>query len=246
MRIMIRLLCLFFCFEIWGQTKTINTIPCPSGYQRKSFAEKSFSRWIRNLPLRENNDIKTHAGKKPPAWARAFYNVYAVLDMPLLYKADLEQCADWAMRLWAEYHKAEKRLRKLSLYDYNGNRKSFKKSGKSFKKFLKWCMAYSNSYSLKVGCKKITQEELSPGDMIVQNTTGGVGHVSVIMDVCENKEGKRLYLIGYSFMPAQEFHIEKSLSGYGKKGWYTLEGYYKYLSEYLDYGPPLLRRFGSK
>ena len=84
---------------------------------------------------------------------------------------------------------------------------------------------------------------LKPGDMIVQNRNGGIGHASVILDVCESKKGEKLYLIGYSFMPAQEFHIEKAEEKYGRDGWFTIEGYFRYLSEFLDFGEPVLRRF---
>jgi hypothetical protein len=79
----------------------------------------------------------------------------------------------------------------------------------------------------------------------------------MIMDVCENGQGERLYLIGFSFMPAQEFHIEKApgrLAGrstrrrgnsepYGKEGWFSYGGYIRYLEEYYPFGEPVLRRF---
>jgi hypothetical protein len=79
--------------------------------------------------------------------------------------------------------------------------------------------------------------------MIVQNENGGIGHVSMIMDACKNEKGEELYLIGYSFMPAQEFHIEGARPEYGKDGWFSIEGYYRYLADYLDLGKPVLRRF---
>lgn len=44
-------------------------------------------------------------------------------------------------------------------------------------------------------------------------------------------------------MPAQEFHVEYASEGYGSGGWFSLEGYYRYLKEYIDLGTPVLRRF---
>jgi hypothetical protein len=96
---------------------------------------------------------------------------------------------------------------------------------------------------LKKGCKPVIADEVIPGDLFVQNERGGIGHVSVVLDVCKSKEGKKLFLIGYSFMPAQEFHIERARGKYGIGGWFTLEGYVQYLRDYLNYGEPVLRRF---
>jgi hypothetical protein len=163
--------------------------------------------------------------------------------MPLMFPGDLEQCADWAMRFWAEYHRSADKLDKLYLFDYNGRKKTFKASGKTFRKFLKWAFDNTNSYSLKKGCAEVKPEELRPGDMVVQNEKGGIGHVSVVMGICEGQNGKALYLLGFSYMPAQEFHIEKAPEGYGKEGWFTLEGYYRYLNDYMNLGQPVLRRF---
>jgi hypothetical protein len=165
--------------------------------------------------------------------------------MPLLFKSELEQCADYCMRFWAEYHKDMNKLDSLYLFDYSGNKKKFKNSEKTYTGFLNWAFSFSNSYSLKRGCKKISKNELVPGDIIVQNEGGGIGHASVIMDVCKSEEGKKLYLIGYSFMPAQEFHIEKAASSRGTEGWFTIEGYFDYLSDYIPLGDPVLRRFES-
>ncbi len=106
-------------------------------------------------------------------------------------------------------------------------------------------MAYSNSYSIKKGANKVEGRALKPGDMFVQNKDGGIGHVSLIVDSAKNNNGEQIYLIGYGFIPAQEFHIEKAERGYGINGWFTEKGYDKYLSEFpfSPYGKPVMRRF---
>ncbi|MCK4766062.1 MAG: hypothetical protein KAW12_27940, partial [Candidatus Aminicenantes bacterium] len=231
----------FFCC-LTVSAKTIDSIPLPGGYTRLDYPAGSFSDWVQALPLKNNKEILRHDGGTV---GFDFYDTIAVVDMPLLFSGDLEQCADYCMRFWAEYHKAKNLLPNLYLFDYNGSRKPFSASNKSFKNFLKWAFAFSNSHSLKKGCKTIKEAELRPGDMIVQNERGGIGHVSMIMDICETKTGQRLYLIGYSFMPAQEFHIEKAAEKYGSSGWFTLAGYVSYLSDFLDLGKPVLRRFSG-
>lgn len=215
-------------------------ITVPAGYAAIEYQANSYSYWITRRPLKNGLEIADHAGRKVPAGS---YSVYAVLDLPLLFSGDLEQCADYAMRLWAEYHKDTGKLDRLYLFDYNGRRQNFQTSRLSYRSFLRRAFANSNSHSLKKGCIPVDTSALTPGDMVVQNERGGVGHVSVVMNVCRNSSGQKLYLMGFSYMPAQEFHIEKAPEGYGTDGWFTVEGYYRYLKDYMDLGTPVLRRF---
>jgi len=232
----------FFNLEATAQEKTIRkSINTPPGFTRINFPEGTYSNWIQNLPLKENNTILDYRGfTLSPG---SFYSILGVVDMPLLFKSDLEQCADYCMRLWAEYHKDMNKLDSLYLFDYRGNKKKFKNGGKTYTGFLNWAFSFSNSHSLKMGCEEVSRNELIPGDMIVQNEGGGIGHASVILDVCKTREEGKLYLIGYSYMPAQEFHIEKAAGSRGTEGWFAIEGYFNYLSDYIPLGKPTLRRF---
>jgi len=214
----------------------IKDLPAPAGYRRLEYADSSYSAWIQTLPIKEDNIILRHDGEPIGSF---FYNVLVVVDLPLLFSQDLEQCADWCFRFRAEFYKQTGRLDRLYLYDYNGLRRYYRNSGKNINSFLRWAMSNANSYSLKKGCLAIDSAELRPGDMLVQNQRGGVGHVSVIIDVCQKDENERLYLIGYGFMPAQQFHIEKG----GAEGWFTLADYRKYLKMHFDFGEPAYRRF---
>ena len=36
------------------------------------------------------------------------------------------------------------------------------------------------------------------------------GHVVMIVDVCEDESGKKAFLLGQGYMPAQEFHVLKN------------------------------------
>lgn len=222
------------------QPKQVDEIPVPQGYKAMEYPAGSYSHWLTRRPLKNSLEIVDHAGRRVPAGS---YSVYAVLDLPLLFTGDLEQCADYAMRLWAEHHKDTGRLDKLYLFDYNGRRQNYSASRLSYRNFLRRAFANSNSHSLKKGCAVADTSALVPGDMVVQNERGGVGHVSVVMNVCRNPAGQKLYLLGFSYMPAQEFHVEKALDGYGQDGWFTVEGYFRYLKDYMDLGTPVLRRF---
>ena len=227
----------------YSQSRTISDISAPEGYMAVTFPPHSYSHWITRLPLRRGNEIRLYTGD---TLFHAGYNVYAVVEMPILFKQDLEQCADWAFRFWAEYHKQQGLLDKLYLMDYNGRRRPFGQTSQSFKQFFKWTAAHANSYSIKTGAAPVSEGDLRPGDMVVQNEKGGIGHVSIIMNVALSPERDTLLLIGFSFMPAQEFHIERAQSGYGKDGWFSLDGFYRYLTENLDLGDPVLRRFVNR
>jgi len=222
--------------------QTVADLPVPQGYQRLTFPEESYSRYLQQLPLKPDKTIARYDGKPVPT---GLYRVLAVVDRPLLFRSDLEQCADLCMRFWADFHRDRGRTDTLFLYDYNGRKKYFRDSGRSFQDFLKWHMAYSNSFSLKQGANAMDARLLRPGDMFVQNTDGGIGHVSLVVDAAANSQGQRVYLIGFGFIPAQEFHIEQAGSSHGVQGWFTLEGYQRYLAGFPfgRYGRPVMRRF---
>jgi hypothetical protein len=238
---------LFFFAGVDAQDSTIRQkIPVPAGYARIEYPAGSYSGWIQSLPVKGDKTIAMHDGNTVGTLANLsyfHYNVFAVVKMPLLFTADLEQCADFAMRFWAEYHRQTNRLDRLYLFNYSGQRQMFAASGLTFAKFARRAFANSNSFSLKKGCAAVEDSALAPGDMFVQNRSGGIGHVSVIMDACASDKGEKLFLVGYSFMPAQEFHIEKARDEYGRGGWFTLLGYKRYLADNLDFGEPVLRRF---
>ena len=241
--ILFLILLLLFGSVCFGQERSIkNSIPVPGGYSRETYPGGSYSDWIQNLPLKDQPVILNYQGQVIDSF---FYNVWGVVRMPLLFRSDLEQCADFAMRFWAEYHQSTGKLNQLYLFNYNGRKKRFKQSGQSFNKFIKTAFANTNSHSLKKGCVPVESSQLRPGDMFIQNERGGIGHVSIILDVGTSKEGKKLFLIGYSFMPAQEFHIERAKEEYGIEGWFTLQGYNRYLKDFLDFGVPVLKRFDS-
>ncbi len=226
-----------------GAPRSVSDIPTPSGCSRTELQAGSYGAWLRGLPVKDGCEILAYDGSKVE---NEPYRVLAVLGLPLLFRSDLEQCADWCFRLWAEYHRENGKLAGLYLFDYGGRRRKYAGSGKSFRGFLRWIMANANSHSLKRGCSAVDTANLMPGDMLVQNRDGGVGHVSVILDACRDRNGSEYFLIGYGFMPAQEFHIERSGSGQGEGGWFTLAGYHDYLKAHFDFGEPAYRRFNEQ
>jgi hypothetical protein len=225
-----------------GQTR-ISDIATPDGFSRIQFADGSYAHWLQRLPLKSEAEVLTYKGESF-TWSWPLYNILAVVDKPLYFTQDLEQCADYAMRFWADYHYETGQLAKLYLFNYEGKKIRFSDAGVSYRAFLRKRMAYSNSFSLKSGTRKLNREaDLIPGDMFVQNKDGGIGHVSVVVDAAENAAGERIYLIGYSYMPAQEFHLENADGEYA--AWFSKADYLDYLSgiRFNRYGPATLHRF---
>lgn len=218
-------------------------IPPPHGFERVEARDKSFTAYLRSLGISTTKPILLWNGEKLD---RDYYQSLALVDLPLLFDEDLEQCADWTMRFWAEYLKSINKLDALALYGFYGKPKPFKQSGKSFREYLRWHMQYSNSYSIKQGAKKINSLfDLESGDMFVQNRNDeGIGHVSMVLDEAQDGFGNKIYLIGYSFMPAQQFHIERASDNHGIDGWFTAEGYKAFASETFSlFGEPIIMRY---
>lgn len=220
--------------------KRVDGFRPPRGFSRVKQPEGSFARFVQTLPLKRSREIMTWKGKPLAPWS---FDTLAVVDLPLLFRQDLEQCADFAMRLFAEWHRKRGTPERLVLYHYPGTPRPFRGSGKSYDEFLRSAFSASNSHSLKKGLPAVKPADLRPGDLVVQNETGGIGHVSVVMDMCEDAAGRRMYLFGFSFMPAQELHLERARPPRGRAGWFTLRGFYDYLADRFPFGPPVLRRF---
>ncbi len=218
----------------------VSDIPIPSGAERVWYPAGTYARWLQDHSLLPRKSIKTFSGNTIQP---SYYKVLAVFNRPLLFQQDLEQCADFAMRLWADYHKENGKLNSLYLFTYAGDRRPFRTYDGSYNGFLKRAFATSNSHSLKLGCRAITESEARVGDLLVQNRDGGIGHVTVLVDECITSDSTRLFLAGFSFMPAQEFHIESARDIYGSGDWFTLEGLSEFLQGFLDVGEPVFRRW---
>jgi len=60
--------------------------------------------------------------------------------------------------------------------------------------------------------------------------SGSPGHVVMVLDVCENAEGQRAFLLGQGYMPAQQFHVLKNPAHEEDPWYYTDEITYPFLT----------------
>jgi hypothetical protein len=224
-----------------GQTLQTR-IKTPDGYYRDSTAT-GFTAYARSLKvLRDKSTLKRFDGTD---WSRQTWHA-AILDIDTCDK-NLQQCADACLRLHAEYlwntDKKDKLVyeftsgHKLSWKDYaegkrpkvNGNNVSFYEcsiwdnSYHSFRNYLNCVFMYAGSISVNRQFRHLRHnEEIQPGDVIVR--PGSPGHAVMVVDVCQNRTGKKLYLISQGYTPAVQIHIVNNTSDYSISPWFELEG----------------------
>ncbi len=220
----------------------------PDGYVRVSPEEGSFAEYLQNLPLKPY-------GKSPRYWNGRINRNAAkagVFDQTIP-AADLQQCADSCIRLWAEYLYEKQEWDHIGFHfasgfycDYAswiaGKRvqlvdgqavwttggQSGDTSYETFLRYLDKIYEYANTASLQQETAAVSAEQLSIGDMFVitaaqQNTR--YGHAVIVVDLCVNPDsGERLYLIAEGTTPASENYILQNATGEYGGFWISLDG----------------------
>jgi len=181
----------------------------PARCRRVTLAAGSYGDYLRRLPLKpEGSKVHDHSGQVVQ-WGSA---LGAVLDVDLIKTSrwsDLQQCADLALRLWAEYRWSKKTADTLTFTLQNGqslswnswrsgirgrviaNRHRFFRTAKpdasyrNFRAYLGYVMTWLGSAGLKAYAAPVKEADLAVGDLYVQNQTGAIGHASIIVDLCE-------------------------------------------------------------
>ncbi|MFK7808438.1 MAG: DUF4846 domain-containing protein [Saprospiraceae bacterium] len=224
-----------------SNSNLINRFSPPKGFKRVHAPKGSFAEWLRYLPLqKEGTSVKLHNGKLK--WNQFVHEAIVDIDIG---KADLQQCADAVMRLKAEYHYSKKEYEKIhfnytsghkvSFDDWrkgkrpkvSGNSVSFQNNGKvsdaysNFKKYLIQIFSYAGTASLTKELKAKRIKNIAPGDVFIQG--GFPGHAVLVLDVAEDEEGGRVFMIGQSYMPAQSFHVLKNKEDAGLSPWYSAD-----------------------
>ncbi|WP_265356850.1 DUF4846 domain-containing protein [Leptospira paudalimensis] len=210
----------------------------PNGYSRITYPKESFSTYLQNFPLKpKGSPVFLYNGNKKQNQVHE-----AVLDFPLL-ETDLIQCADAVMKLRAEYLYSRKEWEKINFTISNGmlvpfsrfvkgdrvvvkgNKTSWKKriakkgtNRDVFEVYLKFIYSYAGTISLQSELKKKQLKNLEPGDVWIQ--AGSPGHVVMVVDKAQSKEGNTLFLLAQSYMPSQEMHILKNTTT--NSPWFSL------------------------
>jgi len=223
-----------------GNTLATRIMP-PDNYERIPAAEKSFTAFLRNFPLkRDGSPVLLYDGEKK----RNQSAHVAVFDLEV-GNQDLQQCADSIIRMYAEYYRSIGEDEKIAFHLTNGflleyakwrdgyrlavsgNDTSWRKSAgyddtdDNFRAYLQTVYQYAGTLSLGAECTEVSPAELAPGDLFIKG--GSPGHCVLVIDLAVNSAGEKAFLLAQGYMPAQEFHVLKNPLHEDDPWYYTSE-----------------------
>lgn len=214
----------------------------PEGYEWIEEKPGSFGHFIENFKLKPyGSQILKYDGV--PISTQHLHE--AVFDIDTGNK-DLQQCADAAIRMRAEYLYKSKKFNEIKFHftsgdllswnDYkngtralvNGNSVSFRKTAafddsyNSFRNYLDLIFNYAGTISLNKETKPVMRNsDLKTGDILI--TPGSPGHIVFISGACQNQKGERLFLLSEGFTPAQSVHVLSNPFNPYFTPWYDLD-----------------------
>ena len=193
-------------------------IPLPQGYSRANASPASFGAWLRQVELKKNKTVYKYDGTLKGNQSAQF----AVLNISVSHE-DLQQCADAVMRLRAEYLFAANKFEEISFSDNNGKQYRFTQpyTRTHFIPYLNSVFGMCGSASLSKQLRSVALHDIQPGDVLIRG--GFPGHAVLVMDVAQNNEGKKIYLLAQSYMPAQDIHILKNPMDEDLSPWYEVK-----------------------
>lgn len=196
---------------------SVEAILLPSGFNRISSDTNSFASWLRNITLKENKTVYLFNGDEKQNQSAQF----AVLDISVGDK-NLQQCADAIMRLRAEYLFASKQFAAISFTDNEGGKYQFVPpyTKEHLQSYLPTVFGMCGSASLSKQLKHKNINDIEPGDVFIRG--GFPGHAEIVMDVAINKEGKKIFMLAQSYMPAQDIHILLNPTDEKLSPWYEI------------------------
>ena len=217
----------------------------PAGATRIALAPGSFAAWLRGLPVRPAAaPVRLFDGRLKSR--QDLHAAVVDLDLP---RRDLQQCADAAMRLRAEYLFAHRRFAHITFHPEPGRATKLAYSGgadrRRFARYLIRLFADAGTASLAAELPRPGRSPVLPGDLLIQG--GHPGHAVVVLDVAEGA-GRRYLLLGQSYMPAQDFHVLKNLHAPALSPWFdeaTLDGGGLQTPEWRPFSRQDVRRFGD-
>jgi hypothetical protein len=220
----------------------LSRIAAPTGFQRESVPRQSFANWLRHLPLKPaGTPVRLFNGA-----LKANQSVHhALIDIDTGNR-DLQQCADAVMRLRAEYLYFSRQYTNIVFnftsgdpcrFDWwysgyrpvvTGNRVNWKKQAgfdygyPNFRKYLTKVYAYAGTLSLERELDpRASVANMQIGDVFIKG--GSPGHAVIVLDMAaKSGSAEKVFLLGQSYMPAQDFHILKNPNSPDRSPWYAI------------------------
>jgi hypothetical protein len=214
----------------------------PQGFDRIIVDEDSFGAFLRLQRLKPYGEkVLYYNGKKKSA--EGVYD--SVFDVEIGDR-DLHQCADAIMLLRAEYLYSQSRYDEISFNfvsgftaEYSkwmegyrirveGNDVSYYKATdpsdtyQSFRKYMDIVFAYASTLSMEKELVSVSVNDMKIGDVFIVG--GSPGHAIIVVDMAENENGNRMFMLAQSYMPAQQTQILINPLDETMSPWYSLAG----------------------
>lgn len=204
-----------------------NRIIPPVEYERTTEKVNSFGEYLRQLELKPHGSQVMYYYNQ----AKTKEGVYMAVVKMDIGKKDLQQCADAVMRLKGEYLYKHKKYDQIHFNFLSDNKPRYFKeyaegdySYEKFRKYMEYIFAYANTGSLHDELLPVTDyKSMNVGDVFIQKGTP-FGHAVIVVDMAVNpKNGKKLFLLAQSYMPAQETQILINPNNSEISPWYELK-----------------------
>lgn len=184
-------------------------------------------------------------------------DVAAVVDWRLLGR--VEQCADIVVRLVAEYANGNGNADEIVFRSLSGQRIEWKRwlqgryavntdasaiiyhagaarteTPREFDEFLTFVMSYVNTASLRRDWREVAPGDIQIGDVLIQPSClgAGMGHMSMVVDACEDSAGNRLYLFVDGYTPARVPVVRQREPNKPMSAWMTPKEYLEYMDQF--------------
>jgi hypothetical protein len=212
----------YVCIQPDGSVIRERFLP-PPGYVRK--IADGFGEYLRDQALMpDKSPILLYNGEEAEDQSRHA----AVLSLDV-GKRDVQQCADFALRLRCEYLFSIGAHEKINYHLTNGDAFPYEKyrdgyrlkvdgnktqlikeaepdtSYETFRKYLNVLFNYASTRSLYPESTPVALSDIAIGDIFI--FADSPGHCVMVMDICENENGEKAILLGQGNMPAQQMHI---------------------------------------
>jgi Domain of unknown function (4846) len=233
----------------WLQDKSLQPPPAveslsarfapPAGFTRVALAPESFGAWLRGLPLApKGTPVRSFDGHVLHSAGDPRIAAVVAIDVG---HADLQQCADAVIRLDAEwqwsrgrrdesYRAASGLLLPFSRWARgerlvaHGSSLAWQHGARprsdhaAFRAYLDAVFAWANTVSVAREARHVEARAIAPGDFFIM--PGNPGHTVLVLDMARSADGRRVALIGQSYMPAQSYQVLRPRAG---AVWFALD-----------------------
>jgi hypothetical protein len=211
----------------------------PPGFARIPAEPGSFAAHLRRLPLKPpGTKVRLYDGR-----TKAAGGVYAaVVDLPIGTR-DLHQCADAVIRLRAEYLFEAGRQDDIRFHFTNGFEAAYSRwrrgerisargtevrwtgerkaaaDDRDFWTYLETVFAYAGTASLSAELESAPGDDPDIGDVFIRG--GRPGHAVIVVDKASDGNGRSVFLLAQSYMPAQDIQVLVNPEEAGRSPWYA-------------------------